>query len=283
MIWQTSGLTAEQRSIVEEAERRSRFDSNLLLPGLRKSQGTHRNGIPVEFTDLSKYAKAAKVAFMEGKHAHIEENGDHAHLLADKRARVLGLAWYSGKISIDSSLNRALALEVFLAEGAHMIDFFWMTDNDRAAIAQALHPDGNWQHDQHGWFEERGDQDYNDWPGENFMDLYMLAATDVKPSMAMRWSHPITQAAVNATRTVLERGFKAPPPAPEPVSPDSPGVRVPTVAWSYKGSSIYHTRIHKRSNPSDPGVAARYASEKDAANAGMRPCSWCRLKIGKLP
>lgn len=294
MIWDTSKLTVEQSNIVLEADRRSRFNFDLLLPGLKKSQGSHRTGIPVEFTDLSRFAEQAAEAAARNGHAHINEDDDHAHLLADSRARVLGLAWYSGKVSVDSSLSHALALEVFLAEGAHMIDFFWMTNNDRAAIAQSLHPTGDWQHDQHGWFEERGDADYNDWPGENFMDLFMLAATDVKPTMAMRWSHPITEAAINATRIVLERGFKAPEPAPVPPPnpPETAPVPPPLApkppkkkprAWAYRGSYLYHTRVHRGSNPNDRSVDRSYATAEEARADDLRLCTWCRLNIGKLP
>ena len=271
MVFDLSRLTDSQRAIIEGALADWKFDPEVLVPGLQASVG--RASIPVEFIDLSRYSDVpAATAFQRnaedhgdhhhsGGHVHVEdpETGDKGHGI-EYRHRVLGLAWYSGKVSVEQDLeaNPALAREVFNAEGAHMIDFFWMTDDDRAKIAAALHDDGNWQHADHGWFEERGDQDYYDWPGETFMDLFILAATPDEPSMDMRWTHGITDASVEACRQVLSRGFRR-------------------AAFGAARSQVYHTTDHLRKTRRD-SAAFSWPSEQDAQAAGRRKCLICNRR-----
>jgi len=98
--------------------------------------------IPVEWADLSRYAATVAEGKASGGHAHVHENGDTGHPV-EARERVLGLAWYSGRVTLDTSLETdpTLAGEVLLSEGAHMLDFFWMTDRRRMVIYNALHPE----------------------------------------------------------------------------------------------------------------------------------------------
>lgn len=284
-MFDLSRLTPSQRQIIEGALADWKFDPENLRPGLKRETG--RSAIPVEFIDLSRYGQAT-ASRAAGDHAsephdhanghdHSHDSGDHVHVTDPQtgdvghgilhRSRVLGLAWYSGKVSIEKTLESdpALAREVFNAEGAHMLDFFWMTDDDRAKIASSLHADGNWQHDDHSWFEERGDQDYYDWPGETFMDLFILAATPDKPSMAMRWTHPVTAKAVEVCRQVLQRGFKS-----------APGAGT-AEAWGAKRSFVYHTYDHiKTLRPDNAPVT--WATISEASRSGRRKCQVCTLK-----
>lgn len=175
-----------QNRIIQQAVDGCKFPFEALLPGLYQQTG--KSLIPVEWVDLSRYSNT--VAAESSGHEHYIEppkksmfrkhgGSDEGHVVADARKRALGLAWYSGKISIEQDLENdpRLAAEVFLAEGAHMIDFFFMDDHDRTAIFAAYHDGDPTAHD-HGWFEETGNQDYWSWVGESFMGGFIQAYTD---------------------------------------------------------------------------------------------------------
>lgn len=200
--------TPAQQDIAEAALERCDFPFRVLAPKLKADTG--REAIPIEWADLSRWARSsAQVAMVDGDlehpdhphhhvpeiatdlelrqptavpevfthshaHVHVEADGDRAHGIA-YRERTLGLAWYSGKVSLDLSLERTpeLAIEVLLAEGAHMVDFFYMTDADREAVFDAFHATDA-EHG-HGWFEETGNHNYWAMVGEAFMAGFIKA------------------------------------------------------------------------------------------------------------
>lgn len=174
-----------------------------LLPGLRAATG--RETIPVEWADLSRWAGAITA---EG-HAHVHEDGDTAHVL-EARARVLGLAWYSGRVQVEATLTGDVAAEVLLSEAAHMVDFFALTDPQRVAVWNALHGPGHRLPEDadvtdavdlghgHGWFDVGP---YGAWIGEALMEAFVRAFSDVPVTIAL--GHPTDAAAAAQVRTAL--------------------------------------------------------------------------------
>lgn len=245
-IFDLTGLTPLQREITESAIRRTRFNYMKLQPKLRETKG--KDLIPVEWLDLSGYATRLKVQREAGQHAHIHENGDTGHPI-EARQRVLGLAWYSGKVSIDISLESQpeLAQEVFLSEAAHMVDFFFMTDAQRKAIYDAFHAEGTPEHG-HGWLDTG---EYRDWVGEAFMGGFIVAFTDIKPTIP--FSHPASPEVGRKIRDILQ----------PPLTADFGGVT---------RSIVFHKmQSHRKSD-----WPVKYASRKAAEDAGRRPCKVCK-------
>lgn len=144
--------------------------------------------IPIEWADLSRYTQELSEKQEAGAHLHFHEGEDTGHPI-EVRSRVLGLAWYSGRVTLDASLQGDIALagEVLLSEFAHMVDFFWMTDRHRMLIWNALHPDeedlpldtnvedGVPIGGDEGWFDVG---DYRAWVGEAWMGLFVRAYSD---------------------------------------------------------------------------------------------------------
>lgn len=206
-IWSLEG-SETQNKIIRQALCRCTFPFDVLLPGLQV--GVNRDTIPVEWADLSRESALLAEAKKTGGHLHIHEAGDIGHPI-EARDQVLGLAWYSGKVTLDFTVEPEpdLAGEVFLSEGAHMIDFFWMADWHRAAIWNALHPD---QQDidpataiedgvdlghGHGWFDMAG---YYSWVGEAWMGLFVRAYTDWPVTIGGFSDHPATDEAAAQIR-----------------------------------------------------------------------------------
>lgn len=209
-IWSLQGTPAQQ-AIVQSALDRTTFPFEVLQPKLQADTG--RTVIPVEWQDLSRYSADLKTAKETGSHLHVHEAGDTGHPV-ERRERVLGLAWYSGRVTLDLTLQEdpVLAAEVFLSEGAHMIDFFWMTSAHRVAVWNALHDrpeddttvvteEGHISHD-HSWFDHGG---YYSWVGEAWMGLFVKAYSDVPVTIA--FDHPPTPQAVEETRRALTPYF----------------------------------------------------------------------------
>lgn len=175
-----------QNALVERALSRCDYDFSALVPGLRAQTGRER--IPVEWADLSRWGMASVQVLdgsgneqpIHGPHAH--DDGDEAHIV-EARGRVLGLAWYDGRISLDLSLEAEpdLAQEVLLAEAAHMVDFFALTDQQRDDIFLAFHGNLTEEHG-HGWFDQGA---YGEWVGEAWMAGWTLAFSDVTPTIVM--------------------------------------------------------------------------------------------------
>lgn len=254
MIYDLSSLTPRQREIIEQVLARTKFDWKRLVPKLQAEK--NKSQIPVEWTDLSRYmAQASRKK--AGHHHHLHIAGDTAHPI-EFRNKVLGLAWYSGKISLDISLESdpLLAQEVFLAEGAHMVDFFYMTDEERKAIFDAYH-DGNTDDHGHDWFDKGT---YWDWAGESFMGGFTLAYSDLLPSMGT-FTHPSTPQVAQKIRTILDRT----PPEPEkPQAPEKP-------YGATNKSKVFHWANHLQKR-----WQVTFASASDAKATGRRACKQCK-------
>lgn len=286
--WDISGLEPAARGIVDDALKRCDFNFDVLLPKLRADTG--RPAIPVEFADLSRYAMAARTSVAPGAHGHdhshdthsdpgedpdLPDGLGHVHLNhpieggahgVSYRKRVLGLAWYSGKVSVERSLvsDPDLAKEVFLCEGAHMVDFFWMSDEHRNRILEAygaVH-----------WFEEKGEYDYEDWTGESFMIGFTRAFSDV-PVRFDQFTHQTTPAVAAAVREILRDGILAPPAPPEPPP------TYDSYAFGVRRSRVYHLYDHwyvRRASAPE-----RWASAAAATADGRRICYFCKRKLLK--
>ena len=227
--------------------------------------------IPVEWADLSRYNAAVAVEATEAPRQHgdlVEEDGETAIKVYDKaRKRVLGLAWYSGKITIDTSLesNPDLAGEVWISEGAHMVDFFYMEDDHRVAVWNAVHPpeqhlplgtnieDGVDLGHGHGWFDVGT---YREWVGEEFMGLFVRAFSDLPVTIVL--SHTWDADAITQVRMAL-LGTPSQPPA----EPD-------LLYFASNRGATYHDS-HK-------GIPAErvFTRLEDAQTAGLRACKTCK-------
>ncbi len=177
-MWDLRGTPA-QNDIVRQALAACVFPFERLVPKLQAEK--NKSTIPVEWADLSAYGLRLAEAAAAGKHEHIHDGDDVGHAVTDpeNRSQVLGLAWYSGKVSLDISLEAdpLLAQEVFLAEGAHMVDFFYMTDEHRQYITAALHDFNDDEHG-HGWFDVGS---YREWVGESFMSVFIRSFAPTIP------------------------------------------------------------------------------------------------------
>jgi len=125
---------------------------------------------------------------------------------------VLGLFWFDGRVEVEQSLvsNPALFKEVFLSEGAHATDFFYLWPNNlRKPLYDIYHPNGP---DQHGHFEGP----YFDTVGEAFMGGFVYATTDKPPSL-LGFSHVTTKEVAAKIKTLLKIEEVKPPVQP-PVS-----------------------------------------------------------------
>lgn len=253
-IWSLVGRDA-QNAVVRSALARSSFPWDRLKPGLRRAVG--REIIPVEWSDLSRYAPA-RAAGGHGGHVedhHVEEDGDQGHVLiaeVDGRRAPLGLAWYSGRITLEQSMDTVLATEVFLAEAAHMVDFFYMTPEMRDAVFLAFHP-GQTKAEAfghgHGWFEETGNNDYWSWVGEGFMGGFTAAFSDLRPSIG-GFVHAVDAAGADRIRRVLLGDIRP-------------------VFGSARSLVFHDAHAGIRQDLSWPTAA-------DAAAAGRKPCRICK-------
>ena len=237
--------------------------------------------IPVMWSDLSRYAVAQGAVATEGhdhdahdhdahlSHFHTQDGDDTGHGVTH-RHRVLGLFWLSGKVEIEQSLEHEpeLAAEVFLAEGAHAVDYYdpHMTDDVRVAIWNAVHPedqhipagtnieDGFELGHGHGWFDIAS---YHEWVGEEFMGLFCAAFSNIQPSIP--FAHAWDPDAVVQVRNALLG--TSPPPPPEPQ---------PTMFYASARGTTYHD-----SHGGVPAVRSFY-SRFEAESAGLRPCKTCK-------
>ena len=299
MVWQLVG-TVEQNAIIEGVLLRTNFPFERLREGLARETG--KSAIPVEWADLSRYGQDAAavtthdhaVPAGDGHDHEHEENGlSHVHFTDENgevghgiayRSRVLGLAWYSGKITMEQSLvdHPELAGEVFLAEGAHMVDFFYMTNDMRIAIWNAVHPEG--QHipagtniqdgvdlgHGHGWFDMAT---YREWVGEEFMGLFVRTFSDLP--VTIPFAHGWDEDATDQVRRAL-LGEPEPAPQPEPIPPADPELTPepePTPDAPFHGlakSKVFHD--------SHLGVAEEvtWSSVEEAVADGRRPCGVCK-------
>lgn len=202
-MFDLSNLAPEERLITEQAIARTSFHWNLLKPKLQAEK--NKASIPVEWVDLSRYAQSLSESKSKGGHNHIHENDDVGHPI-EFRNRVLGLAWYSGKISVEKSLvsEPVLAQEVFLSEVAHMVDFFYMSEEQRKQIFLSYHGGDASEHG-HDWFDKGT---YWEWIGESFMNGFVKAYSDVPVAMD-NFTHKTTDEVAAQIRDILKAPFGA--------------------------------------------------------------------------
>lgn len=197
----------DHRRILQEGLNAVRYP----LGRIRRNTG---RTVPVIVSDLSRYARDIS----RGGPAHVHgPDGETGHVLAYRQAP-LGLYWLptaehpAGRIEVGLSAmsDPDLAREVLIAELAHAVDYgVPLTDDQRRQIADAYHAASPHEHtsgDPHGWFEERGDQDYWDWVGESFMAGFMRAFAPSLPrplESRQPWKHPSTDEVARVIRRVL--------------------------------------------------------------------------------
>ena len=249
--------TAAQNTLVQAAVDRCDMDWARLLPSLQREGKT---SIRVEWADLSRYAATEEHA---EAHEIVRE--------VEGRRRVLGLFYLPPytKVVLDVTLERdpQLAAEVFLAEGAHAVDYHFLTADMRRQFVNSLHtqqlPAGAdtadgvaFQLDGHtcSWFDVGG---YADWVGEAFMEGFIEATSDVPVTITL--NHPVGPEDRDVIRRFL--GLTAPEP------PTEPDRRV------YRGgrkSGVYHD-THRRVEPVE-----WFTSAADAERAGLTACRTCK-------
>jgi hypothetical protein len=243
-----SGLTEHQEMIIREAIDRTTFNFPALIPGLEAQ--VRRQSIPVLFSDLSR--------FQVRKHGGGHDTPDDAHTITrtiDARRQVLGLAYYMGKVVIEQTLESrpALAMEVFLAEGAHMVDFFFMTPEHREKVFALYHQGDLTAHD-HGWFEETGNDDYWSWVGESFMYGFIAAFSTI-PGTDDNFTHQTTPVIGAQIRLVLQ--------------PPNPIIRRIKSTIVHRLGSWHERQINDAFQES-------FASLSAAEAFGFRKCKTCR-------
>lgn len=130
--------TDAQKAIIAAAVAATRFDSDLMRPGLQRATG--KSQIDVYFRNLG--------------------------------SSIGGTASESGVVEINTSLSDLSAKQVFVMEGyAHCTDFFYLTEAQRQSIYNLWHPNGP---DGHSWFEP---STYWNQVGEALMDLFVWGFT----------------------------------------------------------------------------------------------------------
>lgn len=257
MIWNLRG-TEPQNQLVRAALAACDFPFDELRPSLEREGKT---AIDVEWTDLSRYTHGA-----EG-----HEHAEGAHTITrpiDGRMRVLGLFYLPPytKVVLDTGLTSRplLAQEVFLAEGAHAVDYHYALPYGlRPAIWNALHeahedvpegfdmPESGDVDHGHSWFDGPGG--YATWVGEAFMEAFTRAFAPSAP-VTIQLAHPVSvEAAAQIRAALLDEA-----PVAEPVYQGSPR------------SKVFHDS-HQRIEPT-----RWFDSPADAIDAGLRPCKVCK-------
>lgn len=249
MTFDLSQLTRPQRLIIDGAIARCDFPFELCLPALHDRWG--RRSIVVTWEPLEPYLGGVG-------HEHDESVHATAHPV-QARGRVAGLAWTDGRIMLAPWLESesALAVEVWLAEAAHQVDFFFISQDQRRALFALFHHGDPTPHDDHGWFEEAGNQNYWDWVGESWMAAFTLAYSDVVPDW-MDFSHRVTAEARDTIRSIL--GVPMPPAPPSGPAPYFGATR----------SKLFHDQ-HRRVTRD-----LEWATRELAIASGRRPCGTCR-------
>ncbi len=192
-------------AVLQDAVRHLRY------PLTRIHRNTGRR-VPVNVADISRFngAPAGVVGMPEHDHGEV-----HA-LMDDHRRAALGLYWLpteqhpAGRIEVSVAImgDPPLAQEVFIAELAHAVDYgVPLTDEQHAQIFAIVHGGDPTPHGTHGWWEERGGQNYwADWVGEVFMALFMRAFAPrlARPLEARQpWTHKVTDEMAKQTRRLL--------------------------------------------------------------------------------
>lgn len=283
MIWAPRG-SPSQNALIQRALAACDFPFDALAPSLHAEGKT---SIAVEWADLSRSARAGGSGHHHDEPApeappaepggHSHEDGVHSvEREVDGRSRVLGLFYLPPytRVVLDLSLeqNPALAIEVFLAEAAHAVDYHYMVPRGgmRRAVWNALHsipgpagdpiPESGDVDHGHSWFD--GPAGYSSWVGEAFMEAFVEAFAPSVP-VTIQLAHPVSPDMAALVRTALLAPLAPPPPESPP--PPPPG-RV------YRGRyrAVYHDS-HARIQPVE-----WYASAEVAEAAGLRACRTCK-------
>lgn len=280
-LFDLSALSPAWRSLVEAAFVRGAYPWETLLDGLRAQTG--RTTIPIDTADLSRWGQTAATSVGAGDkaatslpvddaedhgldHHHDHDASTGAHLVAFRR-RALGLAWYSGRITLEETLlpEPELAAKVLWFELAHMADFFGMDAGQRRAIYAAFHGGEVTDHG-HGspedWFGDADRTGYWHQVGEALMPAFAAAFAGLG-GLGDGFAHVATPEVIAEIRRVL-----LPPPAP----PDPELEPDPATApyFARRGSLLVHDR-HRRVRR-DVGFDTLDA----ALAAGYRPCRVCK-------
>jgi hypothetical protein len=198
-----------QRALAQAALDRCDFPWERLLPQLRSE--SNRDRILIGWADLA--TQPRQLARQHGAPPEQVRPG------VQHRKRVLGEAWTDGVVRIDLSVESdpELAAEVVLAELGHQVDFHYLTEEHRTAIAAAYHPAGP---DEHGWFDVGA---YETWIGEALMAGFTRAYSDVMVSLT-QFVHQTTDVVARRIRQVVTPDLGPPPwdVAPEPTPPPEP-------------------------------------------------------------
>lgn len=258
-VWELVG-DSHQNGTVMEALMQCDYPFERLREGLRR---VGRETIPVEWVDLTSWGAGMLVMDKEGDaHVHNHESWEYDMLAA--RGRVLGLAWYAGKVSLDLTLmgNKALAMEVFLSEGAHMVDFFdpEFTDEVRQAIFNLYHtgdPAVAPAEHGHGWFDVGT---YREFVGEAFMGGFIRAFAPGIP-VTIPFAHETTPTVASGIRRLLV----------EDPLPKVAVFRFPSGRWR----GVYHTPEHARKINRQGGGDPVEVTRDQAEERGTRPCLVC--------
>lgn len=250
-VWNLRGST-DQNALIQQALDRCDFPFDTMAPSLQREG---KQTIDVTWADLSRYGHTEALAHDHAAGAHTITRQ------VDGRSRVLGLFYLPPhtRIVLDNGLTSrpALAWEVFLAEGAHAVDYHYMTNDMRAAVWNALHDDhddlapGTTVHEfgdlghGHSWFDGPGG--YATWVGESWMAAFIKAFAPTVP-VTINLDHPISGQAAKVIRKALIPG---------------------AVFASVKGR-VYHD-AHRGIRQDRTWPSAQAATE-----AGLRPCKVCR-------
>lgn len=288
-MWNLRG-NATQNALVQQALAACDFPFERLVPSLNREGKTHIN---VDWQDLSRYTAS------DGKgHDHIHDGDAVAHpveRVVEGRRRVLGLFYLPPytRIVLDFGLvnHPMLAQEVFLAEGAHAVDYHYMTAEHRRAFVNSVHneslPPGHsvadgvaFRLDGHtcSWFDVGS---YSWWVGEAFMEGFIEAYSNIPVSIKL--NHPVGPEDRNTIREALTPTPVAPPepapeptpepePQPEPTPEPEPEARFYRGKTKKKKSTIFHDK-HGRIEPDE-----WFSSLDEATASGLRACKTCKPK-----
>lgn len=229
-MWSLTG-TASQNALVQAAIDRSDMDWSKLLPSLQREGKTQ---IRVEWADLSRFGQAAVALRAHGGGERVTDENGQAAIPVERevegRRRVLGLFYLPPhtRVVLDFALEQdpILTQRVFIAEGAHAVDYHVMTAEHRRLFINSLHTqqlpvgadvsDGAvFDLDGHAcsWFDgKRVDGQliaYRDWIGETFMQGFIEATTDLGNDFQL--GHPVGPEDRSVIRQFL--GVDVPAPA----------------------------------------------------------------------
>jgi hypothetical protein len=277
-LFDPSALSIEWRRVVADAFALGAYPWHTLSDGLMAKTG--RSRIPIDVADLSRWgASAAQAAEDDLGVAQVVDHDEHhhgpdhdewhavgAHLVAFRR-RALGLAWYSGRVTLEETLlpDAAQAAEVLWFELAHMVDFFGLSPDQRRAIFAAFHGGQVTAHG-HGtpedWFGDADRTGYWFQVGEAWMLAFTRAVTPIRARIGAGLAHTLDEAALDEIRRIL--------PTAEPEPPPGPGTTPPAPFFGGRRSSVFHDE-HRGARADE-----RWATYAEAIEAGRRPCRVCR-------